>query len=62
MAQFEVVVQRTVVEELVYRCVEADSFEEAESICLEMAKDDDGWKEKETIEEDYCVVFCDGDF
>lgn len=61
MAQFEVVVQHTVVEELIYRCVEADSFEEAESICLAMAEND-AWREKELIEEDYCVTFCDGDF
>lgn len=62
MAQFEVVVQRMVIEEMVYCCVEADSFEEAESICLEMAEDDDGWREKEIIEESYSVTFCDGDF
>ena len=62
MAEFEVVVQRRVVEELVYRCIEADSPEEAENICLAMAKDDDGWGEKEFIDEDYCVTFCDGDF
>lgn len=62
MAEFEVVIQRTVVEELVYRHIEADSFEEAEDICLEMAKCDDGWKAKDLVEEDCCVVFCDGDF
>ena len=62
MTQFEVVIQRTVVEELVYRHVEADSFCEAESICLEMAKDDDGWSEKEFIDEDYCIVFSDGEY
>ena len=61
MAEFEVVVQRMVVEELVYRCVEADSFEEAESICLEWAQYDDCWVQKQLIEEDYCVTFCDGD-
>ena len=62
MAQFEVVIQRTLVEELIYHRIEADSFCEAESICLEMAKDDDGWRKKELIEEDYCVVFSDGDY
>lgn len=62
MAEFEVVVQRTVVEELVYRHIEADSFEEAMSICFEMAKDDDGWREKDLVDVDCCVVFCDGDF
>lgn len=62
MAEFEVVVLRTVIEEMVYRHVEADSPEEAESICLEMAEDDDGWKKKEILEDRYSVVFCDGDF
>ena len=62
MAEFEVVVQRIVVEELVYRCIEADSPEEAENICLEWAQYDDCWVQKQLVEEDYCVTFCDGDF
>lgn len=62
MAEFEVVVQRMVVEELVYRCIEADTPEEAENICLEWAQYDDCWVQKQLVEEDYCVTFCDGDF
>lgn len=61
MTLFEVVVQRTVVEELIYRHVEADSFCEAESICLGLAKND-VWREKELIEEDCCIVFSDGEY